>query len=110
MENDLADRLDDLICAFDAGFDTATNNIDTIVFVLLAWVVLAVSVYIIVYRLFKTNQPSDESLTDDVADGSPEKSEVAEPPPAKKANVAEIPAKAKEEPVKGRKALDDGYL
>ena len=64
MEHDLADRLDDLICAFDAGFEGASNHIESIVFVLLAWLVLAVSVYIVVYRLFKTHQSSRDDEVD----------------------------------------------
>ena len=80
MENDLADRLDDLICAFDSGFDSASGNLESIVLVLLGWSVLAFCIYVVVYRLFKTNQPCrDEKAEVDEPDlkkeGLPEKSE-----------------------------------
>jgi hypothetical protein len=58
METDLADRLDDLICAFDAGFSGSSGNIETVVFVLFGWVVLSTIVYCIVVRYFKLKMVS----------------------------------------------------
>ena len=60
---------DDLICAFDSGFDSASNNLESIIFLLLGWVVLAFFVYVIVYRLFKTNQTNrDDQVAVDEPD------------------------------------------
>ena len=76
MENDLADRLDDLICAFDSGFDSASGNLESIVLVLLVWSVLAFCIYVVVYRLFKTNQASREVDEPDLKkEDLPEKSD-----------------------------------
>ena len=54
------------ICAFDSGFDATTGNLESIIFVLLGWVIFAFCLYIIVYRLFKTNQTIKEDVEDEL--------------------------------------------
>lgn len=79
MENDLADRLDDLICAFDSGFDSATSNLESVGIVLVGWIAVGLIVFSLIKALFKFNQvhQSDQKveLTKSevlkIADGSP---------------------------------------
>ena len=77
------------ICAFDSGFDATTGNLESIIFVLLGWVVFAFCLYIIVYRLFKTNQTIKEDVEDEL-DGKKKNEEVNSDPVKNLGNKKEI--------------------
>ena len=73
MENDLADRLDDLICAFDSGFDSATSNLESVGIVFVGWIAVGLVVFTLIKALFKFNQahqPEQKvALTSSVSNG-----------------------------------------
>lgn len=97
----MADRLDDLICAFDTGFDSTTSNLEAVGIVLVGWLVIGLVVYSLIKALFKFNQSTEQKKLDQreklVENGTTESSDVSDGQPAK--TCLQVPIIVQERPV-----------
>lgn len=93
MERDLADDLDDLICAGTLSFGSTSFDLNVIAIVLVIWIIVAVLVYLAAVYLVQ----SDTNRTAPAVEEPVKSSEIIEEKPVKTEALEKIEQKSAEE-------------